>query len=240
MGSLQNVSSDLFIASSFLIKPSHQNQMAQELLEQSLKERFEHINWSVYLYNSSLSELQIISDYVYNSSELQIVNSSTFNFYRVTLQYCFIMEYNKLLEKGSKDNKQNISSLQKLNETIFSLKGNSFKNRFLENEEKLLNLKKSDFYEKLKKLRDKKFAHADHHDINVPYKINGFNSDELKEGFLHLQVIKEILINCTTIFDFECRIQIPNDDDRTENFIRDQAEYADYYFSNFWQNNKKI
>lgn len=100
--------------------------MAKKLLDQSLKERFEHVYWSINLYNSSLTELLIVSDYTYNDSELQIVNSHTFNFYRVTLQYSFIMEYNKLLEKGNKDNKQNISSLQKLNEAIYSSLGKSY------------------------------------------------------------------------------------------------------------------
>jgi len=209
--------------------------MAKELLEQSVKERFEHVYWSIYLYNSSLTELLIISDYVYNESESEIVNSHTFNFYRVTLQYCFIMEYNKLLEKGSNNKKQNISSLYKLNETIYSSLGKSFSEKFLENELKLSNLKSSDFYEKLKKLRDKKFAHADYHDINIPYRIDGFNSEELKEGFLHLQTIKDILNNCTTVYDFEYSIRIPDNDNRTENFIRYQAEYKDFYYKNFWR-----
>lgn len=207
--------------------------MAKNLLDKSLKERFEHVYWSITLYYSSLTELLIISNYVYNDSELQIINSHTFDFYRVTLQYCFIMEYNKLLEKGNNDKYQHISSLRKLNEAIYSSVGKSYEANYLENEVKLSNLKSTYFHEKIKKLRDKKFAHADNHDINIPYKIMGLNSEELNEGFLHLQTIKEILDSCTTVYDFEYSILIPSNDNRTENFIRYHAEYKDHYYKNF-------
>ncbi len=213
--------------------------MAKNLLDKSLKERFEQVYWSINLYNSSLTELLIISNYVYNDSELQIINSHTFDFYRVTLQYCFIMEYNKLLEKGNNDKNQHISSLRKLNEAIYSSVGKSYEANYLENEVKLSNLKSTYFHEKIKKLRDKKFAHADNHDINIPYKIMGLNSEELNEGFLHLQTIKEILDSSTTVYDFEYSILIPNNDNRTENFIRYHAEYKDHYYQNFKSLNRR-
>ena len=85
-----------------------------------------------------------------------IVNSHTFNFYRVTLQYCFIMEYIKLLEVGSKNNKQHIASLTRLNEIINENNYNNFQKQFNENLQLLNEIKKSDFYKKIKPLRDKK------------------------------------------------------------------------------------
>ncbi len=206
--------------------------MAKDLIEKSLRDRFDHVYWSIYLCNSSLTELHIISDIPYNKNELSVVNSHPFNFYRVTLQYCIIMEYNKLLEKGRKDKDQNISSLFQLNEVIYSTRGKSFETIHLDNERKLLNIKATDFYENVRKLRDKKFAHADNHEINIPFKIKGFQTKDFEEGFLHLQTIKEVLNNCTTIYGFEYDLQSLFNDNRTENFIRFQAKYQEYYFNN--------
>jgi hypothetical protein len=194
--------------------------MTKEELDPKLKKLFDHVYWSIYLYNSSLTELQIISDFEYNNEELQIVNSHTFNFYRVTLQYCFVMEYNKLLEIGRKGNEQNISSMFKLNESIQTLNGKSFDKLFSDNKIKLSTLKTTEFYSKMRALRDKKFAHADNNQINVPFKIKGFKTDDFEEGFKQLFIIKEILNNCTSLFEFTYDIQIPHRDSQTENFIR--------------------
>ena len=207
--------------------------MTIDELDPKLKERFDHVYWSIYLYNSSLTELQIISDFTYSKRELQIVNSYTFNFYRVTLQYCFIMEYNKLLEKGRADKDQNISSLFQLNHAIQSTCGNSFEKVCIGNENKLLTLKASDYFKKMRDLRDKKFAHADNHEINAPFKVKGFQTQDFEQGFDNLYRIKEILNNCTLVFDFEYDLRIPHRDNRTENFIRFHAEYQEYYFKNY-------
>jgi hypothetical protein len=207
--------------------------MAKDELPKYLKNRFDHVYWSIFLYNSSLTELQIVSDFTYNGSELKIVNSHTFDFYRVTLQYCFIMEYNKLLERGRSDNEQNISSLYKLNQAVFSEQGKSYENKYLDNENSLTTIKDSDYFAKIRNLRDKKFAHADNHEMNTPFSVKGFKTDDFENGFSHLMIIKGILNNLTSMFDFEYDLQIPYRDNRTENFIRFHAEYQDYYFKNF-------
>src|SRR5690625_4749517 len=114
-----------------------------------LKERLNHVYWSIYLYNQSLSELRIVTNLKYDKSELKIANSHTFNFYKVTLQYCCIMEYNKILEYGRRDNDQNISSLYRLNKLIHSTHSQTISNKYLENKEKINELKSSAFHKKM-------------------------------------------------------------------------------------------
>ena len=117
-------------------------------LKEQIENRLTHIHWATYLYNSSISELQIISDEIYSKEEINIVNSHTFDFYRVTLQYCFVMEYTKLLEHGNKGNEQNISSLTRLNELINEEQTTDFQLTFSENTNSIKEIKDSDFYEK--------------------------------------------------------------------------------------------
>lgn len=199
----------------------------------NLKEKFDHVYWSICLFNSTLTELQIISDYDYSENELSIANSHTFSLYKVTLQYCLIMEYIKLFEIASKRNKEyHASSLFKLNEAILKHK-ESFRLKFIENDEKLTKLKSTTFFKHIKDLRDKKFAHSDSHEKNSPFNIKGFQTKDFEDAFFHLSVIKEVLVNCSSEFDFEYDLQIPNSDNRTENFIRYQAKYKDYYYKNY-------
>lgn len=204
-------------------------------MPEKLKEKFEQVYWSIYLLNSTLTELQIISDYDYNEKELSIVNSYTFSLYKVTLQYCLIMEYTKLFEEekeARKNKKQHISSLFKLNEALSKYE-KSFELKFVENIEKLNVLKSSDFFTHIKDLRDKKFAHSDSHEKNVPFNVKGFRPKDFEDGFYHLTVIKEILDNCSSKFDFEYALEIPHSDNRTKNFISYHAKYKDYYLKNY-------
>lgn len=201
-------------------------------LPDKLKEKFDQVYWSIYLLNTTLTELQIITDYFYSKDELSIANSHTFNLYKMTLQYCIIMEYTKLLQ-GIDEKRKNshISSLFKLNQTVFDYT-KSFESKFVANKEKLDKLKNSIFGKHIRDLRDKKFAHSDSHEVNSPFNIKGFQSKDFEEGFCHLSIMKEILIECSSEFNFEYSLQIPAVDKRTENFIRYHSKYKDYYFKN--------
>ncbi|RKS94743.1 hypothetical protein BC952_0367 [Flavobacterium limicola] len=201
-------------------------------IPKNLKEKFDHVYCSICLFNSALTELQIISDHDYSEKELSIVNSHTFSLYKVTLQYCLIMEYTKLFERGRSNKEEHVSSLFRLNEAILK-DDESFRLKFIENEENLTRLKSTVFFEHIKVLRDKKFAHSDSHEKNSPFNIKGFQTKDFEDAFFHLSIIKEVLINCSSEFDFEYDLQIPNSDNRTENFIRYQAKYKDYYFKDY-------
>lgn len=207
--------------------------MTEAALQQNIQDRFSHIYWSTELYNRSLTELHMITDLDYNDSELEIVDSHPFDFYRVTLQYCFIMEYCKLLEEGNTGKKEHICSLNQLNEVIYRLYGRPFEAKYQDTKTKLFDIKATEVYKDFKTLRDKKFAHADKNKINVPFNIKGLDSSKINQGFVQLETIREILLNCSSIYDIEYDIQIPHRDNRTENFIRYQAKYKESYFKNF-------
>ena len=204
----------------------------KEKMNTKVKDRFDQVYWSVYLFNLSISELQIISNLDYNSTELKITNSHTFNFYRISLQYCIIMEYNKVLEKGRKDNSQNISSLHQLNETVYSENKESFSEQYSLNKDQINLIKKSPFYDKMKDLRDKKYAHADSHSINSPFDIKRFSDEDFCLAFEHLSQIKTILNRLTYQYNFEYDLKIPHRDKRTENLIKSHAQHKDFYYKN--------
>lgn len=178
-------------------------------MDEQINKRLDHIYWSIYLYNTSISELQIISNEYYSSDEIKIVNNSTFDFYRVTLQYCLVMEYCKLLEEGNKDNKKNISSLNKLNKIIFHNSNKKFCELYNENIHSIKNIKASPFYTKIKSLRDKKFGHADNDAINIPFIFEGFSTADIKNAFDHLGIIKIIFNNLGNVYGRNYEIEIP-------------------------------
>src|SRR5699024_8659887 len=112
-----------------------------EDMSSKIKERLEQVHWSFYLYNRSLTELNLVTQERYNKEELNIVNSSTFNFYKVTLQYCFVMEYCKLLENKKKaKGKANVSSLHRLNELLYKELGDGFNDKYEENNRNIIEL----------------------------------------------------------------------------------------------------
>ena len=205
----------------------------KEKINTKVKNRFDQVYWSVYLFNLSISELQIISNLDYNSTELKITNSHTFNFYRISLQYCIIMEYNKVLEEIKRGNKdQHISSLFQLNETVYAENKESFLEQYSQNKDQINLIKKSPFYDKMKDLRDKKYAHADSRSINSPFDIKRFSDEDFCLAFEHLSQIKNILNRLTYQYNFEYDLNIPHRDKRTENLIKSHAQHKDFYYKN--------
>lgn len=213
--------------------------MSIEDLDSKLKERLEQVHWSFYLYNRSLAELHMLTYESYNEEELKIVNSSTFNFYKVTLQYCFIMEYCKLLENKKKARgSANISSIHRLNESFYGEFGESFGDTYKKNNQHIEQLQVSPYHQKIRSLRDKKFAHSDTNFKNTPYEFKGFTESEIEEGFKHLRVIKSVINSLTFPYDFQYLLEIPYRDKRTRNFVKYHVDYKDYYYRNFLKRNK--
>jgi hypothetical protein len=202
-------------------------------MEEQIENRLTHIHWSTYLYNTSISELRIISDELYSPNEIKIVNSHTFDFYRVTLQYCFIMEYCKLLEKGNINNEQNISSLNRLNQIFLQDSTKDFQMLFNQNDQLIESIKCSPFYKKIRSLRDKKFGHTDNNEINKPFKFEGFSTEDFENALKHLRMIKVIFNNFGSVYGRGYDLEIPSREDRTRNFIKFHAEYQTYYMKNY-------
>lgn len=208
-------------------------------IEKHIKQRLDYVYWSMTLANKALSELYIISDKQYNVEELKFLSGPPFDFYRVSLQYCFIMEYCNLLAKGRQAPKENIASFIRLNEAIIKKKGEAFRATYMLNEEILKRVHSSRFTDKVQKLRDKKFGHSEKHLVNTPYSVEGFNSEDFSEAFLNLKLFRQILNNCTGVYEVQYDISIPDRDDRTENFIKFQTEYEENYFRNFLSRGQK-
>lgn len=213
--------------------------MCKKELNSKLKKRLDQVLWSFYLCNRSLTELHLITHEYYNSEELKIVNSPTFNFYKVTLQYCFVMEYCKLLEGKSKaKGKANISSIERLNELFYEELEESFKDAYEENNLNIKFLQDAGYHEKIRALRNRKFAHSDADLINTPYEFKGFTEIEIKKGFEHFEMIKNVINNLTSFYDFQYLLEIPHLEKRTRNFVKQHAKYKSCYFRNVLNRNK--
>jgi hypothetical protein len=197
-----------------------------------IKKRYQHVYWAFYLCNTSLTETKLLYLTNFNSKELELVNGHTFKYFKVTLQYSYIMEYHKLLEKGRKKNSENISSLIWLNESLKDSLGTKFNDVYQKNIILIDKLKSSVYFKKLHTLRNKKFAHSEKNSVNEPFKIKGLNEEDISNGIEHLEKVGEIIRNCTSPYKFEYDLEVPSRENRTQNFIKFQSKYKQFYFEN--------
>ncbi|MCR8669342.1 hypothetical protein NO995_16760 [Aestuariibaculum sp. M13] len=195
-----------------------------------IKKRYQHVYWAFYLCNTSLTETKLLNSSDFNSKELELINSHPFQYFKVTLQYSYIMEYHKLLEKGRKNNLENISSLIWLNESLKDNLGKKFNDTHQKNITLIAELKSSVYFKKLHNLRNKKFAHSEKNSVNEPFNIKEFNEEDISNGIEHLNKIGEIIKNCTTPFEFEYDLEVPSSENRTLNFIKFQSKYKQFFF----------
>lgn len=200
-------------------------------LSKEINELINYVQSSLYFCNEAFNEIWHITQTPETKEEYDIVSSKPFGFYGVALQYCFIMEYTKLMEEKGTGGSEHVASLSRINKTVYKLLGDSFKNRYSENKVILKQIHKSDLFKKLKDLRNKKFGHADGHQINNPFKIEGFKGEEILEMKSHVQKMLSVFNNVAYVtknssFDL-------HDDNRTANFIRFHAKYKEYYFKNY-------
>ncbi|GAL78611.1 hypothetical protein JCM19274_1075 [Algibacter lectus] len=206
--------------------------MSQNNIPDHLKKRYHHVYSAFHLCNTSLTETKILNLSDFNPKELELVNGHTFKYFRVTLQYSYIMEYHNLLEKGRKNSSEHISSLVRLNEALKNTLGPKFNDRYQENITLIEELKSSLYLKKLQDLRDKKFAHSEKNPINEPFKIKGLNEGDISNGIEHLSIMREIIKNCTSPYGFDYKLETPSSENRTLNFIKFQSKYKQFYFEN--------
>jgi hypothetical protein len=210
--------------------------MDARLLELQKLSRFvkASFNWC----NISFGELWYLTQTPNSKEEIELARSHTFSFYGITLQYCFVMEYCKLLERRDKADDRNIASLSKLNYKLKDFVGSQYLPKYAANESLIENLKSSRLYDKLKKLRDKKFGHSDGDVAYDPLSIKGFTAEDIDDGLQHLTILLEIANNCFKELGYEVIETVPHRDDRTANFIKFHAQYERYYLDNYakaWQ-----
>ncbi len=196
--------------------------------------RFKDAHISLYLCNDALSEILILSEPRKNKEELDFVSSLMF--YRATLQYCFNAEYTKLLEnKPNKKHPNNHSaSLYLLNSLLLEELGDKYKHTFDDNTKLLEQIVSSDFGQKTLMLRDKKFSHKD---LDDPHgsSIIGLSDDETAIAIDHLGIMYRVLNNGAFYFDATVQAQVPQQDSRTRNFIRNNAIYKQFYVKHYMQ-----
>ena len=174
---------------------------------------------SYLLSSRALEELDIISATI-EPGELKIVNSSTFLFYRISLQYVFVLEILKILDKPPKSKfpLQNEGSLRKYL--------NGIQNLTIENKNEIINhieeLKNGSEYSLLIIWRDKKLAHFDGDFEILPNSIPLFNNLEIKAFKLFLDKIKDMIIKVFDLAGEDFPIQFPRS--ITKGFLQNYAK----------------
>src|ERR1043165_2227081 len=150
-------------------------------MKEKLEQLISYVQSSLYFSNEAFNEIWHITQTPNTKEEYDIVKGHPFSFYGIALQYCFIMEYTKLLDTNISNENENVASLLKLNKQARDFLGDVFDQKYLENKKLLSEITNSDLYKRLKKLRNKKFVHADSDEINNPWKIEGFTSVQIEE-----------------------------------------------------------
>ena len=200
-------------------------------IPENINKRITQVYSSFFFCNGAISELYYLN-LESLEDEVDFINNHTFQWYKISLQYMFIVEYCKLLESGGRNSKENFASLFKLDDAVKQVVKDShpFKKGNLEN--LILGIKNSDFANEMRILRDKKYAHCENSKLFSPLKIKLFSKNEIDEAIISLKSIIEIFNEITFVFDKTYDSEIPSRDNRTENFIRFQAKYKRNYFDN--------
>lgn len=199
----------------------------KEKVDQLLK----YVQFSLLLCNEAFDEIWNITQTPSIKEEYDLVNGKPFSFYGVALQYCFIMEYTKLMEDDLRAEDKNVASLNRLNRAVSELAGNKYDTIFNENSELLSEIRKSILHEKFLALRNNRFGHSGDHPVNPPFEIAGFTAEQIIEMGKHVKIFLKIANNC--LATSSAMTLIVANDDRTANFIRYHAKYKQYYYENF-------
>jgi hypothetical protein len=216
--------------------------MNTEITNEDIKNLCDYVTTSFHLCNVAFSEIWYLTQLGNTDEEIELINSHSFRMYQLSLQYFFIMEYTKLLHDTENGMTTNVAAISKLNKKMAAFKGKAFESKFDKNVELVQNIRGTSLYDKVKKLRDKKFAHSDNDVINDPFNIPGFSSKEIRELLEHVKTIATVIDNCTIALRFEFDKRVPNIDNRTYIFIKQHAIYKQSYLNQIdkvHQNNKK-
>jgi hypothetical protein len=200
-------------------------------------ENFSYVQMSCRLAFTALTELGHLTK-ERSRDQVQIVKSHTFQYYRISMQYMFVMEFTKLLEPDTKYRRhrkrekweeyenQNFSSLQKLSRKLNESLGESFTSKHEENNQILGQIRDSEFCKYIKDLRDEEFAHTDAKGKD-PLNITSITRDNIEEAFKIMAKVKCVLANCTSEYGYE--FFFDSQDTRTDNFIAYHALYNNFY-----------
>ena len=212
-----------------------------------LKDRLEFVLGTFINCNSAYTELLQIITCNNSATEVSISKGHTFRSYYYALQYTIVLEYCKLTEKyNSKYRLNNVGSLEGL---MLNLPGwpESTENPDLNT--RYLEIKGSLLSKTFRDLRDWKYAHIDGNGMVSAHKLESFTFTQIEALEDNLRSILNLLQDLVSIISPGSRwlAQVPNIEDRTQNFITFHAEYQDYIHSDLnrisqfmvWKNQKK-
>jgi len=193
---------------------------------------FSYVQMSLVLAFNALTELGFLSK-TRSKEEVEMVMGPPFRYYGVTLQYMFIMEYVKLLERDYlRFPTQHFASLEKLSLKVLDTVGLDFKLLHDENIVELEVIRSTDFFKMTRERRDKKFGHTDGNYGADPMSMAGLSDDDLSAASEQLAALKVINDRCTVPFGYEFMFQHP--DDQTDNFIKFTSVYKRYYYAHYF------
>jgi hypothetical protein len=197
--------------------------------------RFDFIHTTLYRCNQAISEIYYISESKPTTEEAAFASSHLFSIYSIALHYLFNAEYNKLLETKApaKFPDNHIASVPLLNQYLLNKEGEPFTSIYDHNKKEMADIVSSSFTKKQRLLRDKRFSHADLHEVNDPFKFPAMNDSDVTEAISHLKKIFAIVNRAAAYYDFSIANQVPSNDDRTRNFIHYQTVYKKYYHANY-------
>jgi hypothetical protein len=197
--------------------------------------RFDFVHTTLYRCNQAISELYYISEVKPSVEEAAFASSHLFSIYSIALHYLFNAEYNKLLETKvqSKFPDNHIASIALLNRYLFEKEGDAFRLIFEHNEKEINKVRTTTFSEKQRLLRNKRFSHADLHEVNDPFKFPGMTDEDVTEAINHLRDLFSVVNRAAAYYDFSMEDTVPSRDDRTRNFIHFHTVYQKYYNANY-------
>lgn len=122
-------------------------------------------------------------------------------FHRDCFQYYLTIQICKLFEVAKQKNQAN-SSLYKLNEVLFE-KYSTAHSRYQHVKDELEGFIASDLYKHLRNLRDKTYAHSDHHSLNTPLKFFRLTEVQIREIGDVIVQLQRLFNDCVLLYGEE-------------------------------------
>ncbi|MDB5120883.1 MAG: hypothetical protein JWN56_2101 [Sphingobacteriales bacterium] len=184
---------------------------------------FEGIFSALSFCNKALSELNLIENIIHTDEESAILSNYTFDFYKLSIRYCFNNEYCKIFTRGNVDIPSNLSSIINVNNYLYKKLGSGFESTFTNNNNLLSTILESSFYKNQVWLKEQN---------EVSCMSNQLNYKDVQIGFQHLSTVAQVITDCVSLFDLEYNISIPNINTSTIDFVMDHSVFRKFYFEN--------
>lgn len=182
---------------------------------------FEDISSSLSFCNKALSELNLMENIIHTEEEREILTNYTFDFYKLSVKYCFNNEYCKIFANLNASNESaTLSSLVSINNYIYKQLGGGFESDFTNNTKLISSIIESSFCKNQLLLK---------HKNNVDSMINNLTYTDVQIGFQHLNAAAKMIKNYAGMFGLDYNINIPNINTSTIDFVMDHSVFKQFY-----------